>query len=263
MFMSFIAAAGDLGVIPRFDPIKEMGAALKADEKRLFRALVKHDPACINKRMVNGEHLLPLAVSLGKKWAVDILIEAKADVNVPESSLWPEKTSLHIAATHSDTGILTALLQAHADVEGHTSCRHFPIHTPLNKAVRNDRRAAVKILLEYGAESSRVFDQFRREYHSPLTGEKPNEELRTKFASLLTSLCEHRERRVSKAASFVFAWEQQVGELAKLPLDMIKVIGKKCLVNPADIPPIEVKPGDVARWKPSPAGAGAGAAAGK
>jgi hypothetical protein len=292
MFMRVIGAARDL-FEPRYDPVRVMRDALETDKKQLFKSHVNDYSSLINKPMRDGKFLLPLAVSLNKKWAVDILIEAKADVNVPCSET-DTSTSVYLAARDSHVIILTALLKANADIEG----GRFAVPTPLTSAVIQDQPKAVDILLENranahvhlpcafprgwgelvpllyfaksapvmkslldaGVDPSRVWNRFRREFHFRTTNFETKRELRRKFDLLLPEIL--RKRSIEKAASFVFAWEQQVGALAELPLDMIKVIGKKCLMNPDEVPPIEVKPGDVASWTPPAAGADAGAGAG-
>lgn len=119
-----------------------MMIALRENSMKVFDALLAAEGVNIEARSKNGDTALMLASFMGNLSAVNKLIAADAEVNRPGWS------ALHYAAAKGDPAIIAVLLENYAYIDAAS-----PNHTtPLMMAVRSGKTAAVKMLLEEGAD---------------------------------------------------------------------------------------------------------------
>ena len=97
-FESFDAFAGYIEALRDgrvFEPFALAFAAIKADDRARFNALLTQHPDLVNTAGTNGNRLLLLAMSLGRTAMVQDLLAADADPDLPNNKGW---TALHQSA---------------------------------------------------------------------------------------------------------------------------------------------------------------------
>jgi ankyrin repeat protein len=112
-FESFDAFAGYIDALREgrvSEPFALAFAAIKADDRTRFNALLAQHPELVNAAGTNGNRLLLLAMSFGRTTMVQDLLAADADPDLPNNKGW---TALHQAAyadpTRDPDGALATL----------------------------------------------------------------------------------------------------------------------------------------------------------
>ncbi|WP_394778938.1 ankyrin repeat domain-containing protein [Undibacterium sp.] len=119
-----------------------MMIALRENSMKVFDALMATDGINIEAKSKNGDTALMIASYMGNVEAVNKLIAADAEVNRPG---W---TPLHYAAAKGDPAVIAILLENYAYIDAAS-----PNHTtPLMMAARSGKTAAVKLLMDEGAD---------------------------------------------------------------------------------------------------------------
>lgn len=120
--------------------------AVLSDDKITVHELIV-SKANINCRTQDGETALILAAQYGLKTIVQELIEAKAEINLPQSLYdGAGDTALHSAISGGHRNIAELLLKAGADMNiVYQAC------TPLEHAIYEKRLSIVELLLSHGA----------------------------------------------------------------------------------------------------------------
>lgn len=116
--------------------------ALKNDSFKVARVLLGHPQIKVDVRNANDESPLMLAALKGDLQLCRLMIEKGGDVNKPG---W---TPLHYAATHGHLAVLNLLLDENAYIDAASPNNT----TPLMMAAHYGTPAAVKLLLEAGAD---------------------------------------------------------------------------------------------------------------
>ena len=127
-------------------------AVALGDESAVAR-LVKQDPACANAHSVGGYPALQLAVEMNQEPIVKALLNAGADVDIPNRSENRGNiggTALHRAAFWGRTSIARTLIEHGANVNAPTTDDQW---TPLHAAVSRGQVEIARLLLEHGAKA--------------------------------------------------------------------------------------------------------------
>jgi len=140
-----------------FVVVLSIGVVHQSSAQAIFDAVKQGDAAAVrrmlatNARQVvtatDGEGYIPLhwAAVFGRTEIMRMLIDAGADVNAPNKSLW---TPLHDAAWHGQTEAIDLLILHGARLDAMTDDGNMPIH----KAAHNGKSLSVTYLLMYGTE---------------------------------------------------------------------------------------------------------------
>lgn len=121
-------------------------AAATGQTERI-RALIDRDAALANAFSPDGFAPIGLAAFFGHPQAVEVLLEAGADVNAPSREAM-KVTPLHSAAAAGEVGIARLLISRGADVNAAQAEQGF---TPLHEAALSGDIELAKLLLEHGA----------------------------------------------------------------------------------------------------------------
>lgn len=124
--------------------------AMRYDANKVFNELLAHPQVRLEEPSANGSTPLMMASFKHNKTAVLALLFRGADVN---RAGW---TALHFAAAAGDLDIMDILLQHKADIDAPAPGGM----TPLMLAAREGMEDAVKMLLERGADATRVAGGF-------------------------------------------------------------------------------------------------------
>jgi ankyrin repeat protein len=153
-----------------FDPnspsekgVRALIFALQSEAPNSALILAKHHGTQINAQSVHGETALMLAAINNYMAVAKVLIERGAEVNKPG---W---TPLHYAATRGHRDMMRLLLEndAYIDAEAPNGS------TPLMMAARYAQPAAVKLLLEEGADPTLVNTSQESALDLALKADKP------------------------------------------------------------------------------------------
>jgi ankyrin repeat protein len=117
---------------------------IRENSGRVFDLLLQDPKINLDQRAKNGDTAMMLAAYLEQKEWVQRLINAGAQVN---QMGW---TALHYAAVIGNHQIMALLLEHHAYIDAETPNKT----TPLMLAARRGEMAAVKLLLDEGADIS-------------------------------------------------------------------------------------------------------------
>jgi len=116
--------------------------AIKSPSPKVVRALLNWPKTRVEQRNPTDESALMLAALTGDLELCQLLISKDADVN---KTGW---TPLHYAATNGQLAVIRLLLDEHAYIDAESPNRT----TPLMMAAMYGTAAAVKVLLEAGAD---------------------------------------------------------------------------------------------------------------
>lgn len=116
--------------------------AMKESSFKVVKVLLSHPKIKVEMRNVADENPLMLAALKGEKELCQLMIQKGADVNKPG---W---APLHYAATNAHLEIMRLLLDEHAYIDAASPNNT----TPLMMAAQYGTPAAVKLLLEAGAD---------------------------------------------------------------------------------------------------------------
>jgi len=143
---------------------KALQEAIKSRNEASIRILIS-EGAELNKRAAllgfHDELPLHLAVSLGRKNIVNLLLEYKATVTLEDQS---NRHPLHVAAELGHRDIVQILINSGSPVNHPT--RGQPGTTPLASAIRNGHRDAARALLDHGADINKGDFQGRTPLHN-------------------------------------------------------------------------------------------------
>ncbi len=133
----------DLGLEPSFH------TAVAAGLTEIVRAMVKEDPAIVNRVNADESSPLHLAASNRQRNMVELLLELGADPNYPEQDS-PSGAALAVAAERNEVEIMRLLLEAganpNANVDSSGTVYMFCTHWG-----RRHPEEAMALLLTYGA----------------------------------------------------------------------------------------------------------------
>jgi len=138
--------------------------AIKAESLKVANALIHWPQTKVEVRNATGESPLMLAALAGDLKMCQMLIERDADVN---KTGW---TPLHYAATNGHLDVMTLLIDEDAYIDAGSPNGT----TPLMMAARYGTAAAVKLLLEAGADPSIVNDLGLSALDFANQGERPD-----------------------------------------------------------------------------------------
>ena len=108
--------------------------------------LIKAPHLNLNVRNENGNTPLNLAVYNGRAASARLLIDAGADINIPDKY---QQTALHMAACNGYNDIVDALIKR---PDMNLNVRNENGDTPLNVAADNGRAASARLLIDAGAD---------------------------------------------------------------------------------------------------------------
>ncbi|MBS0204831.1 MAG: ankyrin repeat domain-containing protein [Planctomycetes bacterium] len=111
---------------------------------------LRRDPEALHRSNDFGMTPLHLAADKGQDRVVEILLQAGADVNVPNANV--QATPLQYAATGGFVQAVRVLLDANANVNATDSVGR----TPLMWAASKGQESVVKLLLERGADANQT-----------------------------------------------------------------------------------------------------------
>ncbi len=133
----------DLGLEPSFHTSVAAGLA------EIVRAMVKEDPAIVNRVNADESSPLHLAASNRQRDMVELLLELGADPNYPEQDS-PSGAALAVAAERNEVEIMRLLLKAganpNANIDSSGTVYMFCTHWG-----RRHPKEAIELLLKYGA----------------------------------------------------------------------------------------------------------------
>jgi len=122
---------------------------LRENAMKAFEILLNDPKTDLQAHSNNGDTALMIASYMANKPAVAALLDKDVEVN---KTGW---TALHYAATAGDCGIIKLLLDKSAYIDAESPNKT----TPLMMAARTGQMAAVKLLIEAGADVSLKNDQ--------------------------------------------------------------------------------------------------------
>ena len=135
-------------LIDRGAPLSFHDLCAAGDVDRV-RAMLRDDPALLDRRSADGFPPLGLAVFFGNRDVAKFLIDEGADVNAAADN--PQRVApVHAAAAVCDHEILTLLLERGADPNARQQNGYTPLHTA---AARGDIEMA-RLLLSHRADPS-------------------------------------------------------------------------------------------------------------